>query len=188
MTAPGLAAEPEFVVLAGEDGEPIGSALKAEVHTDSTPLHFAFSCYVLGPDGRMLISRRALGKKTWPGVWTNACCGHPGVGETNESAIERRMRDELGLDVSGIRPAVPGFRYRAVDFSGVVENEICPVFLAEVTGDPEPDPDEVMDWAWIAPRDLATAIDAAPMAFSPWSVLQVRDMRERGVFPDAARD
>lgn len=180
--------EPELVVLAGEDGTPIGSALKSEVHTDSTPLHFAFSTYVLGPDGRMLISRRALGKKTWPGVWTNACCGHPGVGESNESAIARRMRDELGLPVSGIRPAVPDFRYRAVDFSGIVENEFCPVFLAETTGDPSPDPEEVMDWAWIAPADLVTAMQAAPMVFSPWSVKQVAQMLDRGVFPGAERD
>jgi isopentenyl-diphosphate delta-isomerase len=60
VTAPDLVTEPELVVLAGEDGSPIGSAWKSEVHTDATPLHFAFSCYVLGPDGRMLISRRAL--------------------------------------------------------------------------------------------------------------------------------
>ena len=170
----------ELVVLAAEDGTAVGTAPKAIVHTTDTPLHFAFSCYAVDGRGRTLVTRRSLAKRTWPGVWTNTCCGHPAPGESLEDAVARRMRDELALEVEGLRPALPDFRYRAVASDGIVENEICPVFVARVHGDPVPDPDEVAEWAWIDVADLYAVADTAPVLLSPWSVLQLAALRAAG--------
>lgn len=174
----------ELVVLVDDSGRPVGTAEKHAVHTDHTPLHLAFSCWVLGADGRVLLTRRALGKKTWPGVWTNAFCGHPGPGEETEAAVYRRAEAELGLaprSLASLELVLPDFRYRAVDASGTVENEICPVYLAvlaEGAGGTEgaegaqlrPNPDEVAEYAWADPAGLIAAVDSAPFAFSPWLV------------------
>lgn len=168
----------ELVVLLDADGAPSGVADKAVVHTDRTPLHLAFSCHVIGPDGRVLVTRRALTKLTWPGVWTNSFCGHPGPGESVEDAVHRRARDELGIEVSDLTPLAPDFRYRAVDASGVVENEVCPVLTARTTSAPVPDPDEVMDLAWVDVADLRHAVAAAPWALSPWLVLAAPHLAE----------
>lgn len=159
---------PEFVVLLADDGTPIGTADKATVHTSDTPLHQAFSCHVFDDAGRVLVTRRALTKKTWPGVWTNSFCGHPAPGEDIAEAIARRAERELGLVVTDVRVALPDFRYRAVDASGVVENEICPVFTARASGDPQPADDEVAEWAWVEPVALRRAVSATPFAYSPW--------------------
>ena len=86
----------ELVVTVDEAGNTIGSAPKETVHTDHTPLHLAFSCYLLNSEGMLLMTRRALTKRTWPGVWTNSFCGHPGPGEACEDAIVRRSEQELG--------------------------------------------------------------------------------------------
>lgn len=174
----------ELVVLADAAGEPAGTALKSEVHTADTPLHFAFSAWLLDPDGRVLLTRRALSKKTWPGVWTNSFCGHPGPGETNEDAVARRSVEELGFApgvVTDITVVVPEFRYRAVDSSGIVENEFCPVFVARLRegAQPAPQEDEIDSLAWVDPRDLIAAADAAPFAFSPWLVEELSDRRLR---------
>lgn len=163
----------EYVVLVDDDGRPIGSADKATVHTTDTPLHLAFSCHVVDDEGRVLLTRRALGKRTWPGVWTNSVCGHPGPAEDPAEAIARRAEQELGTRVDSIEPALPDFRYRAVDDSGVVENEICPVYTARIRADLAPRADEVSAYAWARPEDVRTAVDATPFVFSPWMVEQV---------------
>lgn len=167
-----MTAEPELVVLVDEEGIPTGAVEKFAVHTENTPLHLAFSCHVYNDKGQVLVTRRALGKITWPGVWTNSFCGHPAPGETLDDAIARRARLELGITVSDLEPLLPAFRYRAVDASGIVENEICPVFRAVTTDAVEANPDEVAEWKWVDPASLATAVTATPFAFSPWLVLQ----------------
>lgn len=159
---------PELVVLLADDGTPVGTADKATVHTDDTPLHQAFSCHVFDQRGRVLVTRRALAKKTWPGVWTNSFCGHPAPGEDLAEAIARRAERELGLTLTDVRVALPDFRYRAVDASGVVENEICPVFTARAASEPRPAADEVAEWAWVDPAALQGAVEATPFAYSPW--------------------
>jgi len=171
-----MVAHTEQVVLVAEDGTPIGTADKATVHTAETPLHLAFSCHLYGPDGRVLVTRRALAKLTWPGVWTNSFCGHPGPDESMDEAIARRALVELGVTISDLELVLPDFRYRAVDASGTVENEICPVYRAVVANDPAPNADEVSEWQWIQPHDLLVAAASAPFAFSPWLVWQLEQL------------
>ncbi|MCW2867192.1 MAG: isopentenyl-diphosphate delta-isomerase [Marmoricola sp.] len=166
------------VVLLDPDGTPTGTAARATVHDRDTPLHLAFSLHLLDADGRTLLTRRALDKRTWPGVWTNSCCGHPRPGEAPAAAARRRVAEELGIEVTAPRVVLPSFSYRAVDASGLVENELCPVHVvgvdaAEVDAALRPDPREVAETAWVAWEDLHGAAVRAPMAFSPWVVDQL---------------
>jgi isopentenyl-diphosphate delta-isomerase len=163
----------ELVVLAADDGTPVGTEDKATVHSTDTPLHLAFSAHVYDDEGRILITRRALTKRTWPGVWTNSFCGHPGPGEATGDAVVRRAEHELGLRLERVELRLPDFRYRAVDASGVVEHEICPVYTARAASAVAPREDEVMEWQWSDPLQLTTAVAAAPWAFSPWLTLQL---------------
>ncbi|MEJ7833776.1 MAG: isopentenyl-diphosphate Delta-isomerase, partial [Nocardioides sp.] len=171
----GVSGAQERVVLVDDAGAAIGTALKSEVHTRDTPLHLAFSCYVLDADDRLLLTRRALTKLTWPGVWTNTCCGHPGPGEAVADAVRRRLRDELGLAVGELRLVLPTFRYRAVMDDGTVENEICPVYvgLCSSPEDLAPDPAEVEGHAWVPWTDFRADVLAGRRDVSPWCVEQV---------------
>jgi len=166
----------EEVVLLDDNGGAVGSASKAAVHGLDTPLHLAFSCHVRDASGRVLVTRRAITKPTWPGVWTNSFCGHPRPAEPVLDAVRRRADFELGLDLDRIELALPLFRYRASDASGVVENEVCPVYLATTTGQPDPHRDEVAEFAWVDPIDLGESIRLTPWAFSPWLVLQAQHL------------
>lgn len=156
------------VTLLDDEGVVIGTASKPLVHTRDTPLHLAFSCHLFDGSGHVLVTRRALGKQTWAGVWTNSFCGHPRPEENLEDAVRRHAVADLGVGVTALRKVIPSYQYRAVDANGLVEDEIRPVFIAVIDGDLSPDPTEVLDWAWSEPDLLVAAVMAAPYAFSPW--------------------
>jgi isopentenyl-diphosphate delta-isomerase len=188
----------ELVVLLDEAGRAVGTADKATVHHADTPLHLAFSCYLLDGAGRLLMTRRASSKHTFPGVWTNSCCGHPAPGEPMADAVRRRVRQELGVDAADVRLVLPGFRYRAVAADGTVENELCPVFVAHCP-DPDdlrPDPTEVDDAAWVPWPELRADVLAGRREVSSWCVEQVTALpadlasapaADDALLPEAAR-
>lgn len=167
------------VVLIDENGYPIGSCSRSSVHGRTTPRHLGFSCWIIDTRGHLLMTRRGLNKRSWPGVWTNSCCGHPLPAEPASAAVARRAQQELGVIVEDVECVLPEFSYQAVDASGIVENELCPVFLARITDQQSlrPDPAEVMEWDWNDPHNVAVAMQAAPYAFSAWSVQQLPLLR-----------
>lgn len=179
----------DAVVLLDENGHPCGLADRTRVHTSDTPLHLAFSIHLRDETGAVLVTRRALGKPTWPGVWTNSCCGHPRPGESMDDAIRRRVEQELGLQVSDIHCVLPEYRYRAVDSSGVVENEVCPVHLGTVRRSQlRPDPGEVAEYGWVSWSHLVATAASLPMLLSPWSVEQISRIQQGGVVDPWERD
>ena len=174
----------ELVVLLDETGRVVGTADKHRVHHRSTPLHLAFSCYLFDDSGALLTTRRALGKKTWPGEWTNTCCGHPAPGEQLTESVRRRLAHELGLaDVAELTLVLPGFRYHATMDDGTVENELCPVFTARSGALPGPHPDEVDDLEWVPWPDFVVSVLDADRDIAPWCRQQVRELAWLGPDP-----
>lgn len=168
----------EQVVLLDADYQPIGTQDKATVHTTDTPLHLAFSCYILDHSGQLVLTRRALAKVAWPGVWTNSVCGHIGPGEAASDAVARRVAFELGLDTSLQAEPVcvlEDFEYRAVDDSGIVEWEFCPVYIMRLDQEVqwEPNPAEVANLVTYPVEQVLRAVAATPAVFSPWMVSQL---------------
>jgi isopentenyl-diphosphate Delta-isomerase len=159
----------ELIVLVDEQNNEIGTAPKLASHNANTPLHRAVSCFAFDPQGRFLMTQRAKSKKSFPGIWTNSCCGHPGPGEGNADTVRRRVQEELGMSVGEIVLALPDFRYRC-EMNGLWENEICPVFLTVTHDQPRPNQDEVEAWEWIAWPDFVERTQKRPHSLSYWSV------------------
>ena len=135
-----------------------------------------------GDDDRLLVTR-AVRKRTWPGVWTNACCGHPQPCETLREAVSRHLADELGLTPTALVLGIGDFAYRAQMQDGTVEHEICPVVFARVSGDVQADPLEVDDHQWLHWPTWSVAALDDPDSLSPWSVEQIRQLFFAGVSP-----
>jgi len=158
----------EHVVLVDDQNNEIGTAPKDTVHTKDTPLHRGFSCFIFNDKKELLITKRASLKKTFPGVWTNSVCGHPGKDESVVSAVRRRLGEELRLVVRDLIEVSP-YRYRFADKNGIVENEICPIFIGYTNDNPTPIEGEVEEWKWISWKAFLKEIENNPDVYSPWS-------------------
>lgn len=172
----------ENVVLLDDSGRARGVADKVSVHHGETPLHLAFSCYVFNSAGQFLLTRRAESKRVFPGVWTNSCCGHPGPDEAMPDAVRRRLAQELGITVPSVTLILPRFRYRA-ELDGVVENEMCPVYLGRWDGPLSTDPAEVADAKWVDWTDFLQRVHAGQQPISPWCALQLDELGQLGGQP-----
>lgn len=172
----------EQVVLVDEFDNPVGTAPKATVHTAATPLHRGFSCFIFDPQRRVLVTRRAGTKKTFPGVLTNAVCGHPGPGESVEDAARRRLKQELGYGDILVTVVSP-YRYTFTDTNGIMENEICPILTGVTEQNPVPDENEVSEWFWMPWPDFLREIEDHPDLYSPWSREEARIIEELDAIP-----
>ena len=173
----------ESVVLLDEAGRARGVAAKADVHTDRTPLHLAFSCYLFNGAGEFLLTRRAESKRTWPGVWTNTCCGHPAPGEPVAASVRRRLRQELGIGAAELVLVLPRFRYQARMANGVTENEVCPVYAAYSDDPPDPDPAEVAEVKWVDWEWFCGQVRDGVQQVSPWCAMQLAELAALGPRP-----
>lgn len=150
----------EQVVLLDDDGQEIGTAEKYSIHHENTPLHKAFSCYVFDEQGRLLVTKRASVKKVWPGVWTNTACGHPMPRESDEDAIARRLKYELGMTAQNLQCVKKDYRYKTLPFKGIIEHELCPIYIGSVLTDPIPNPLEVDEYTWLPWAEYVNLITA----------------------------
>lgn len=174
--------ERELVVLVDDEGQPIGAADKVAVHGADTPRHLAFSCYVFDRDGSFLVTQRALTKRVWPGVWSNSVCGHPAPDESFEAAIRRRLDDELGMTAGDFEVALPDYQYRSPPFDGIVENELCPVYVARGESEPRPNPSEVEAYRWMSWADFVRAVEADTAdTYSWWSRDQLARLKDHSL-------
>ena len=163
----------ELVVLVDEQNHEIGTAPKDTVHTKDTPLHRGFSLFLFNSKNELLLTRRALTKKTFPGVWTNTVCGHPAPQEAVVDAARRRLADELGIVSEDVVEVAP-YRYRFADENGIVEHEICPILVGHADMDPTPNPNEVEEWKWMDWKNFLDEVDLNPLNYSPWSVAEAK--------------
>lgn len=92
------------------------------------------------------------------------------------------MREELGIDVPRLRNVLPDYRYRAQN-NGIVENEICPVLVGIVSGEPQPDPTEVADVRWVSWDELVSSV-GPDSQLTPWCVEEVGLLDASAAFHD----
>lgn len=164
---------PELVVLVDEQGKILGTMPKGEVHQVRTPLHRAFSSFIFrASDKQLLLQQRSGKKKTWPLMWSNSCCGHPGPGESTLDAARRRLKFELGLDPTLLEEVAP-YRY-CFTKDGTMENEICPILVGIVDHEPVINRDEVEAVQWMEWSALLEEIERNPKQYSEWCIEEAR--------------
>jgi isopentenyl-diphosphate delta-isomerase len=160
------AADSEALILVDEADREVGHLSKAKCHDGQGVLHRAFSLLIFNDGGELLLQQRAPSKRLWPQYWSNSCCSHPRRAESMETAIHRRLYEELGLRCP--LQFLFKFQYQAQFESAGAEQELCSVFIGRSRDTVRTDPDEIMAWRWIRPEALQAELAADAEKFTPW--------------------
>lgn len=91
----------EWFDLVTADGRQTGLRKRRDdVHRDGD-WHVAAHVWIVTPDLRVLLQRRALAKENHPGLWDVSVAGHVAAGESAVEAAVRECLEEIGLVVNG---------------------------------------------------------------------------------------
>jgi isopentenyl-diphosphate delta-isomerase len=153
------------VILVNEKDEVTGATGKMEAHERGL-LHRAFSVFVFNTKGEMLLQQRAIDKYHSGGLWTNACCSHPGPGEEIEAAAQKRLKEEMGFDIP-VKKSFD-FIYKANFENGLTEYEFDHVFVGEYEGFVSYNKEEVMDYCYKTMQEIRDSIKAHPQNYTAW--------------------
>lgn len=158
--------EEQVILVDGTDHE-IGNAEKLYAHQHGL-LHRAISVFIFNSKGEWLLQKRAANKYHSGGLWTNACCSHPRIGESVELAAVRRLKEEMGIECE--LKFLFSFRYRAEVGNDLVEHELDHVFIGTSDSIPNPDAEEAEEWKYCATEEIASGLASHPEEFTAWFV------------------
>ncbi len=155
----------ENVILVNEQNEQIGTMPKMEAH-EKAVLHRAFSVFVMNDKGETMLQQRASHKYHSPLLWTNTCCSHQRVGESNIEAGKRRLQEEMGFETE--LKELFSFIYKAPFDNGLTEHELDHVMVGYANQEPSINPEEVEAWKWMQPEDIKVDIANNPDNYTAW--------------------
>ena len=157
------------VVLVDADDRPLGVTGKWQAHLEGLR-HRAVSVFLFNRSGHLLLQQRSPTKYHSPLLWANACCSHPFPDEPPLKAASRRLREELGIEMTPESLRFDQIVTYDVDVGqGLKECEVTHVFVGRWDAPIDtPVPEEVSATRWISLEALHKEIDTTPEIFGTW--------------------
>lgn len=165
----------EMIILVDTMDHELGGIEKLKAH-ELGRLHRAFSIFIFDGE-KMLLQKRNPEKYHSGGLWTNACCSHPRVGEELREAFHRRLLEEAGFDTAV--EEVYTFIYRAEFKNGLTEYELDHVAVGEYAGEVHFNEEEACDYRWISIEDLRKELVEQPETFTAWFLIACPELLKR---------
>lgn len=168
----------EYLILVDENDNQLGKMEKLEVH-QSGLLHRAFSVFIFNSKSELLLQQRADEKYHSAGLWTNTCCSHPRFGEEIPDAINRRLKEEMGMSCK--TESVFSFIYKITFDNGLTEHEYDHVYFGISDEMPVPEQSEVQSWKYMSLPDLETDIQLHPVRYTEWMKICLPELKKQVV-------
>jgi isopentenyldiphosphate isomerase len=123
----------ELIDIITPEGKPTGkTALKSEAHKNGW-FHATVHIWLFTSDKKILLQKRALTKKVFPGLWDISVAGHIGAGEEILASAKREVFEEIGLQLQHKELLKIGTTIHKVSHkNGIQDNEFHHVFIAEL--------------------------------------------------------
>ena len=160
----------DMLILVDSSDNEIGFLSKSECHMGAGQLHRAFSVFIFNSSGEVLIQKRSPQKELWGLHWSNSCCSHPRKNENIESAVNRRLAEELTIQC----PIHFLYKFTYQENFGNVgsEHELCYVYVGLFDGEIKADPNEVGEYKFLSPQKLDREIKTSSENFTPWMQME----------------
>ena len=140
------------------DRRPTGLILpRGQAHTPELCQVVIHVC-LFNEKGEMLIQRRSMEKRGYPGYWDVSVGGGVLAGDGSRAAAMREVREELGVEVS-----IPGPAAVTLAFEGGYDD----YFLAEWNGSLDEltlQTEEVMDAKWASREEMLAMLEEGTFA------------------------
>lgn len=123
----------ELIDILTPEGEPTGkTALKSEAHKNGW-FHATVHVWLFTSDKKILLQKRALTKKVFPGLWDISVAGHVASGEKILTSAKREVFEEIGFQLEDEDLIKIGTRIHQISHpNGIQDNEHHHVFIAEL--------------------------------------------------------
>jgi isopentenyl-diphosphate delta-isomerase len=160
----------DLLILVDDSDKELGYKSKSECHQGEGSLHRAFSVFIFDNLGQLLIQKRASNKPLWDLHWSNSCCSHPYKDEDMESAVKRRLKEELNIEcpVHYLYKFIYHAKYKNVGS----EHELCHVYVGLFDGEIKANPEEIDDWKFVKSDELEDSIRNSRENYTPWMKIE----------------
>lgn len=155
----------QLLTLVDSEDKAWGKLEKMEVHQLGL-LHRAFSIFIFNSKGQLLLQKRAAHKYHSANLWTNTCCSHPMYGEETSIAVNRRLDEEMGMEVTTHFAFT--FKYKAELENGLTEHELDHVYIGISDQEPILNKQEVAEWKYMDIDDISKDIRLNPDNYTAW--------------------
>ncbi len=147
------------IPLVNAADEIIGYTTRVEMQ--ASDLHRISGVWIVSPEGKILMAKRASVKRHSPNKWALAAAGTVEEGETYESNAQKELEEELGIRNIALRPG-PKI------LSQSTEPRWCQFFIGTI---PEQtkltlEPSEVAEARWFTADELQKFFEQAPEEFT----------------------
>ena len=160
----------ENLILVDKNDTVLGYKSKVECHEGNGILHRAFSVFIFNSKNQLLLQKRSDQKLLWPLYWSNSCCSHPRQGEDYNTAIHRRLKEELGIETE--LKYLFKFQYQVAFQDTGSENELCSVYIGRSNDPIIVNKNEIAEWKFVDIDEMESEMEDNPEHFTPWFKLE----------------
>lgn len=162
----------EIFIVVDKNDRIIGYWTRKECHQSRKLIHRASALVIFNKKGEILLQKRSLTKDLYPGFYTLSCTGHLMRGENYQQAIEREVKEELGI----CRRLKLKF-FKKIIFSSDEETEIVAIFLAKNDGPFKADPVEMESIEFFSKRLIKQLINKKKSPLEPFARKVIKELK-----------
>lgn len=161
----------ELFIVVDRDDNILGYKTRYECHHDKTLIHRTVGVLIFDDKGRILLQKRSMTKDMEAGTWGISSAGHVTKGQTDDEAVHRELREELGVDI-------PLTFFKKFITENERESERAALYRGKSNGPFSPDPNEVSEVRFFDPREIRLLVASKKLVMKE-AALQT--LKEAGV-------